>query len=426
MDHSFDPDDVLVDTDGRVHHLLHPAINVGGQGAVYRTKEPNIGVKILKAGERATDLVRGVRRLPIEDLASIAAPLSTLQGRPGYVMVWLRGMVPLSETQLPPRGRRSDIIDWYIASGGLRRRLALSARLAEVIADLHGRGLVYVDLSMANVMISEAGSATEMRLIDLDNLRSASDKTPSVRTEMWAAPEVNDGQPPSFHSDSYSLSLVIFAVLTGFHPFFDGDFVRYSPDKSPERFAAAHGHLPSFIDEVDTSNATTNHLFPTEVLLTPTLLGAFRRAFGPGRLHTDSRPTAATLRRMLWESHDRTVACTCGFTTYVDTGTCAACETPFLNTFIIELAASQSSRPSATVAVGSESVPLLRRHLPLPAEPRVRHDEIVRFSVKEEAVLLDANPGWSCGTRILRHGDQTNLVGTNGESFVLRAVAHAR
>ena len=426
MDHSFEPDDILVDTDGRLHHLLHPAINEGGQGAVYKTKEPNIGIKLLKAGERAADLVREVRRLPIEDLASIAAPLSTLQGRPGYVMVWLRGMVPLSDTPLPPRGRRTDIIDWYIATGGLRRRLALSARLAEVIADLHGRGLVYVDLSMANVMVSEAGSAAEVRLIDLDNLRSASEKTSSFFTERWAAPEIFNGQPPSCHSDSYSLSLVTFAVLTGFHPFFDGDFVRYSPDQSPERFAAARGYLPSFIDNVDTSNATTNHLFPIDVVLTPTLLETFRRAFGQGRLQTDYRPTSAALRRMLWEAHDRTVTCGCGFTTYVDTGTCAACDSPFVDTVMIEVAASHSSRPSATIAVGAEPVSLLRRHLPLSAEPRVRHDEIVRFSIENGGVLLDAYPGWSSGTRTLRHGDQTELIGTNGESLVLTALAHAR
>jgi len=422
---SFEPNNVLVDADGRLHHLLLPAIKTGGQGAVYQTREPNIGVKILKDGERAADLVREVRRLPIEDLTSIAAPLSTLQDQPGYVMVWLRGMVPLSETPLPARGRRTDIIDWYIATGGLRRRLALSARLAEVIADLHGRGLVYVDLSMANVMVSEAGFVAEVRLIDLDNLRSASEKSRSFYTERWAAPEIFDGQPPSRHSDSYSLSLVTFTVLTGYHPFYDGNLVRYSPEHSPERFAAARGHLPSFIDPHDTSNSTTSYLFPLDVLLTPALLEVFRRAFGQGRSRTDTRPTAAGLRRVLWEAHDRTVTCDCGFTTYVDAGACAACDSPFSGVLTIEVLASRSSRPSATIAVGSKSVALLRRHLPLPAEPRVRHDELVRFSIENGAVILDSSPEWSCGTRILQHGDQTELSGSNGESITLRAVTHA-
>jgi hypothetical protein len=417
--------DLLADADGRLHHLLLPAIKSGGQGAVYQTREPNIGVKILKAGERAADIVRGVRRLPIEDLVSIAAPLSTLQDRPGYVMVWLRGMVPLSENRLPTRGHLAEIVEWYIATGGLRRRLALSARLAEVLADLHGRGLVYVDLSMANVMVSDVGSAAEVRLIDLDNLRSASDQTLSVLTERWAAPELFKRQPPSRHSDVYSLALVVFTVLTGYHPFDDGDLVRYTPEESPERIAAARGHLPSFIDPEDSSNTTTSYLFPLDVVLTPMLLETFQRAFGPGRQQVDSRPTAATLRRMLWEAHDRTVTCSCGFTTYLEAGSCAACDKPFNDVFTIEILASPSSPPVATIAIGSNPVAIQRRHLPLPTEARTRHDDVVQASIEHGAVVLDAATEWSCGTRTLRHGDQTELTNNNGTSMTLRAVAYA-
>ena len=426
MVRSSEANDVVVDADGRLHHLLFPPIKTGGQGSVHQTREPNIGVKILKDGEPAADLVRGVRRLPIEDLTSIAAPLSTLQDRAGYVMVWLRGMVSLSEMPLPTRGLRAGIIEWYVATGGLRRRLALIARLAEVIADLHSRGLVYVDLSMANVMVSETGSAAEVRLIDLDNLTSASGKLRSFYTERWAAPEIFDGQPPSRHTDSYSLALVAFAVLTGYHPFYDGDLVRYSPEQSPERFAAARGHLPSFIDVDDTSNATSNYLFPIDVLLTPTLLDAFRRAFGLGRRHPETRPTAAALRRMLWEAHDRTVTCNCGFASYVDAGACTACDAPFDHTYMIEVLAARSSSPSATIALGAKPIPLLRRHLPLPVEPRGRHDDVLHLSISRGAVLLEPSPEWACGTRTLHHGDHTELIGGNGESLVIKAVAHAR
>ena len=425
MDRSSEPDDLLADTDGRLHHLLLPAIKAGGQGAIYQTREPNIGVKILKAGERAVDIVRSVRRLPIEDLTSIAAPLSTLQDRPGYVMVWLRGMVPLGENRLPPRGRISDIVEWYIASGGLRRRLVLCARLAEVIADLHGRGLVYVDLSMANVMVSDSGAAAEVRLIDLDNLRSATDQTLSVLTERWAAPELFNRQPPSRHSDAYSLALVAFTVLTGYHPFDDGDLVRFTPEQSPERIAAARGQLPSTIDPDDTSNATSSYLFPLDVVLTPTLLATFQRAFGSGRQQVEARPTAANLRRILWEAHDHTVICTCGFTTYLEAGSCAACDKPFNDVFIIEVRASPSSPPTATITIGANPVVIQRRHLPLPVEPRTRHDDVVQVSIEQGALALDAAPGWSCGARILRHDDRTELTNDKGISMTLRAVAHA-
>ena len=73
---SSDSDDPLIDADGRLHHLLRPAINAGGQGAVFLTREPNIGVKILQSTGHAADIIRDVRRLPIKDVTSIAAPLS--------------------------------------------------------------------------------------------------------------------------------------------------------------------------------------------------------------------------------------------------------------------------------------------------------------------------------------------------------------
>ncbi len=427
MDHVSEPEEVLADADGRLHHLLLPAIKKGGQGSVYQTREPNIGVKILNHGERAAEIIRGVRRLHIEDLTSIAAPLSTLQDCPGYVMVWLRGMIPLSESRLPKGGNLQEIIEWYIATGGLRRRLAICARLAEAIADLHSRGLVYVDLSLANVMVSEAGSVAEVRLIDLDNLRSATDQSLSVGTAGWMAPEHYDNVPPSRHSDSYSLALVTFKVLTGQHPFNDGDFVYYAAGDAEVRIDAIRGLLPSFIDPDDSLNATSRYLLPLDVVLSQTLLTMFRRAFGSGRKQIDMRPTAATIRKLFWENYDGTVTCDCGFSSYLDSGACAACDKVFDKVFILEILTSPSSSPVARIAVGAVPVTIERRHLPLPMEPRSRHDELISVSVERDfVVLLAITSEWSCGAKMLRHNDQTELADANGTKLILRAVANAR
>lgn len=416
---------VLADVDGRLHHLIEPAITSGGQGDVYRTREPNIGVKVLRGPSRAVDIIRDVRRLPIEDLTSIAAPLSTLLEYPGYMMLWLRGMVSLGQDRLPPSGRLPEIMSWYIGTGGLRRRLALTAKLAEVIADLHGRGLVYVDLSMANVMVSETGAAAEVRLIDLDNLRVATDKSPSVLTPRWAAPELFEQSPPSRHTDCYSLALVSFATLTGYHPFEDGGLVRPTPDGSPQRWAAVKGNVPSFIDVDDTSNATERHLFPIDVLLTPTLLAAYRRTFGPGRHDPGVRPTAAQWRRWLWDAFDRTVTCDCGFSSYLDPAGCVACGRTLRNVLTVEVRAPDASAPSARISVSGESLPILQRHLPLPTEPRQRHDEVVRMSPAHGAITLSPVPGWSCSAPAVQAGGEVFLERDNGTRLLLRAVPHA-
>lgn len=425
MAHSSEPENLIVDADGRLHHLVMPAINAGGQGEVFQTQEPNIGVKILKHGERYAEIIRDVRRLPIEDLTSIAAPLSTLRTRYGYVMTWLRGMVPLGTDRLPSSSRRNEIVDWYIATGGLRRRLALIARLAEVMADLHGRGLVYVDLNLGNVMVSDTGTAAEVRLIDLDNLRHATDQSSLVYTPGWEAPELHADRLPTRQSDAYSLALVAFTMLTGYHPFSGGDLVRYSPDDSPIRLAALRGEVPASIDPDDTSNSSDRFLFPLDFLLTDKLLTQFRRAFGPGRFDPDIRPTAAELRRVLWHAHDQTIVCDCGFSTYIDAGSCASCDSPFRSAFSIEVLSAPSLPPAARIVAGSVAVSISRRHLPVPVEARSRHDDVVRVSVERGAVVFEPAPGWSCAPRTIKDGNFAELADGKGTTFILRTTAYA-
>ena len=428
MAHSSEPGEtVLTDADGRLHHLLKPAIGGGGQGMVYQTQEPNIGIKLLTGQTTSTDVIRNVRRLPIEDLSSIAAPLSTIQEETGYVMVWLRDMVPLSHNRLPSFSRLDEtIIDWFIRTGGLRRRLALSAKLAEILADLHARGLVYVDLNMANVMVSGAGQDAEVRLIDLDNLRSATSIAPAVLTPRWAAPELFEGSPSSRQSDSYSLALVSFATLTGYHPFDDGDRVRLTPEGSPERKAAALGQLPSFIDLDDTSNSTLRYLFPTEVILNPELFGAYRRVFGQGRHDVLARPTSAEWRRLLWQAHDLTATCECGFSTYITAGACASCDRPFDSAVTIEVSSPDGSEPSARIAVSNLVSSLSRRHLPLPVDPRTRHHEVMRMEWIKGSVRLQPTAGWICDRSRLGTGQSATLENEKGAKFLVRAVSDAR
>ncbi len=417
---------MLTDADGRLHHLIKPAIKSGGQGEVFQTREPNIGVKLLTGQKTSTEIIRNVRRLPIEDLSSIAAPLSTIEERAGYVMVWLRDMVPLSENRLPPFSRLDEVIEWFIRTGGLRRRLALSAKLAEILMDLHARGLVYVDLSMANVMVSNAGQDAEVRLIDLDNLRSATSVAPAVLTPRWAAPELFEGSPASRHSDSYSLALVSFATLTGYHPFDDGDRVRQTPEGSPEREAAALGQLPSFIDLDDTSNSTVRYLFPTEVILNSELFGAYRRTFGQGRQDVSARPTSAEWRRLLWQAYDLAATCECGFSTYITAGACAACDRPLDGAVTIEVSTPDGSEPSARIAVSNLVSSLSRRHLPLPVDPRTRHHEVMRMECIAGSVRFQPTAGWVCDRSRLRTGQSATLENEKGVKFLLRAVSDAR
>ena len=62
--------------------------------------------------------------------------------------------------------------------------------MAELLAAIHGRGLVYVDPSPHNVFVSEPADADEVRLIDVDNLRPATTPGRTVYTPGYGAPEI--------------------------------------------------------------------------------------------------------------------------------------------------------------------------------------------------------------------------------------------
>lgn len=413
------PPESVVDDDGRIHHLLQPAIASGGQGAVFMTREPTIGVKLLNESIGSREVLARVRRLAIEDLTSIAAPLSILREVPGYTMVWLRGMTSMSRDLAPSGEERGDIGAWRIRTGGVKRRLALTAKLAEVLADLHGRGIVYVDLNLANVMVSALGEFSELRLIDLDNLRLASDTSLAVHTPRWSAPEIFDRQPPTTRSDSYSLSLVTFALLTGYHPFYDGDAVRFTHDDSPQRAAAKRGLIPSVIDPDSNENQLSHEHLSLDAVLTPTLLRRYQQTFSEGRNEPLKRVTAGRLCQALWQAHDNTRVCSCGMSFLALRKTCPNCGKDVSGSLTLSVRSSNLESTYSRLTLGSEAIDIQMRHIPLSVAPNRRHDRVMSLSPGDGFFHIEAAAGWSCSSRSICAGESAIVESRDGESFRL-------
>jgi len=64
--------------------------------------------------------------------------------------------------------REGRELQGFVQSGGLARRLALLARLARVLASLHGLGIAHGDLSPRNVFVSSTHAHSQVWLIDVD------------------------------------------------------------------------------------------------------------------------------------------------------------------------------------------------------------------------------------------------------------------
>lgn len=302
----------------------------GGEGAVFAVEGGRLAVKLLRdrsprSRDRLRDRLAMVGRLPLDGLA-VARPIEQL--RPphvGYVMELFTGMVPIRSLLHPPKGI-GNVAQWYFRGGGLRRRLRILARVAEVLSELHGRGLVYADLSPSNIFVSESSDADEVRLIDTDNVHPATSEGRSIYTPRYGAPEVlrRTGVPSSL-GDAWTFAVVAFETLALVHPLL-GDEVQYGEPEMEEQ--ALEGRLP-WIDAQDDDRNRSSDGIPRDIVLSPRLREDFGRTFGPGLSDPGARPGLAGWADRLQAAADRTVVCyECSGSYFCDRDRCSWCDAP--------------------------------------------------------------------------------------------------
>ncbi|MDO4231362.1 MAG: lipopolysaccharide kinase InaA family protein [Lautropia sp.] len=288
---------VATDQHGQKYDLLD-CIGEGGQGKVHRTNHQGVLVKLR---DRLSDEkrhqwvgdIQDVMRFPLEGL-HVARPLALItEPCAGYVMELMDGLEPLVDlmqvTQDSLVGEKG--IQGYIDTGGLRRRFRLLARLARTLADLHGRGLVYGDLSPANVFISRSVEHAEVWLIDADNItwRSRQGMQP-VYTPDYGAPELMRGESGvDTLTESWSFAVMAYQLLTTNHPL-KGDLVN---DGEPElEDVALRGELPWVGHEEDCSNEVSTGI-TQDLVVSRVLRDMFDRCFNRGLNEPGARPSLA-------------------------------------------------------------------------------------------------------------------------------------
>lgn len=306
-------------------YTLETCLGEGGQGTVYRVQNQDRAVKIYRSqrGQRLEETLAYLRRLPLRDMC-IATPLVLLASpNLGYVMELMTGMEPLNRYLHPPHD--ADVLAWYIETGGLVRRLRLLARTAEILAELHQRGMVFVDLSPNNIFVSEDPQRYEVWLIDPDNIRrGVSDKV--LYTPGYAPPEFFRPQPfANSLTDAWSFAVLAFETLNLLHPFC-GDVVHDGPPEKEEE--AFQGKLPFVDDKQDRSNEASVGL-PREITLTPSLCALFQETLGQGRGQPHNRSGLARWAQTLARAAEQTLTCPeCNGSFYYLNALCPWCDAP--------------------------------------------------------------------------------------------------
>jgi serine/threonine protein kinase len=283
----------VTDNKGQCYELTGK-VGEGGQGIVCTTNYPNVLVKVFRNGseEKRNAWWRRIQRLmrqPLEGLP-IAHPLALLKSHTGYVMELMDGLVSLSEVmqKADDSMRSEDGLSGYIETGGLLRRLKLLSRLAQILSELHGRGMAYGDISPANIFISASIENAEVWLIDADNIETqCGDSGQALFTPDYGAPEILRGDAGiSTLTDCWSFAVLAFRLLVLEHPM-KGDKVQ---DGEPELAEAAlRGEFPWVDHSSDHSNSLTRGI-PREIVIPSTLRTLFDMTFSLGLSDPSQRP----------------------------------------------------------------------------------------------------------------------------------------
>lgn len=340
---------------------LSHSIGAGGQGEVWLARGGRTAIKMIaaptqEAAEAVHLRLRRIQRLPLEGipLAGVLALLAP--PKLGYVMELADEMVPLDTLCISDE---EDMAAWYLRAGGLDRRLRLLARLADAIARLHARGIVYQDLSPSNVLVSAAPEQEEIRLIDVDNLGLVSTVGSSpVHTPGYGAPEVVSGRSgPTTLADAHALGVLIFEALTASHPFRGDDVLDADPSYQQEY--ADRFRLPWIDHPDDHTNECTLGITPRQELLSGQLWDLSVRCFVDAVANPLVRPPAARWATALHSAAGQTVECPeCHWIYRAVATSCLSCRRPTDRTWVL--------RHGLTGPVGTEPETPSQTHADVP------------------------------------------------------------
>lgn len=322
----------VVDEHGQKHQLTEK-LGQGGQGAVWKTSDPNIIVKMKidpVTGEPVTDEaeyekykagLNEVRTLDLPAGIHVAKVASVLR-KPycGYTMRMLSNMKSVKywirsfgENTVPPA--------FFRDTGGLLYRLRFLSKAAGIFAKLNYHSVVYADLSPDNLFVSVDNHAGQVWLIDADNMRYFFDVNRQIMTPGYGAPEVTAGGMNTLESDEYTFAVLAHEILTLNSPF-NGQMLSEAGDgwddedgwdtssKSGDTAESAE-YIPWIFDPDDTRNAVEQGVgLSPDLVMTGKMKELFYRNFSEeGQKNPASRPAMREWFEELRRAESLVIAC---------------------------------------------------------------------------------------------------------------------
>jgi serine/threonine protein kinase len=305
-------------------HQITEKLGRGGQGAVYKTTDPDIAIKLVidekgetisnkEQIEKYSDRLRNLRFLPFPKNAQISMPLAVLKNNAGYVMQLANDMKPIGKL-LSGSSQISEIPDWlkemdesaakqfmhYLETGGTKFRLNILYKLASLLSKLHANALIYGDISPNNIFYSD----DSIFLIDADNICLQTAKTRTIYTPQYGAPEVIEGKTGiTLQSDVWAFAVLAYEILSMNYPFSDtdesGNTVSWTKAQTNQNSNNSNNY--------NYSELADNGL--QSLIFTEKLLKLFKQTLLQGRINPLSRPQMSKYAVELAKTADKILVC---------------------------------------------------------------------------------------------------------------------
>lgn len=197
-------------------------IGEGGMGRVYLAHrndgeyEQQVAIKLphLNFDDRTRQRFENERQILAQlkhpNIAYLLDGGTTNKNQPYLVMEYVNG----------------ETIDCYCSQKipGLKQRLQLIIRICDAVAFAHQKLILHRDLKPGNILVTDNG---QVKLLDfgiaklLDgNKQDVKNKTATqIMTRNYASPEQLTGQFVGTQSDLFSLAVIAYEIITGFHPY---------------------------------------------------------------------------------------------------------------------------------------------------------------------------------------------------------------
>jgi len=206
--------------------------------------------------------------------------------------------------------------------GSFRAMLSAAMKICEGFRMLHLSGFSYQDLNDGNFFINP--DTGDVLICDNDNVCAQGQTTGILGKARYMAPEVVTGGTPDKLSDRFSLSVMLFLLFFGSHPF-EGKWVAGCPCMTEEFEKKCYGTDLVFIyDRDDPKNRPVKGIHSNVILLWPAfprvLKDAFVEEFSQERLRNPhSRMLESKWQDVIARARDEIVTCPhCGGETFAD------------------------------------------------------------------------------------------------------------